>query len=306
MLSSVKGLFRRPRERPGTADTQRLAPRVVETREPERAPPPAAALDAPPARLDWPPERLAVADALWGKGFSLPGGEEEVLRLAMPLGLSAACSVLLLGCGAGGPARCLAERLGTWVSGFEHDAGLVAAAARHCAATDLGRRARIKTWDPTAPRFPARAYHHALALEPLGQGKAGIVLPAIATALRTNGNFVLVEAVAGGTATGEAPPLTDWVRSEHREPPLTEGAITRTLEELGFDLRVIEDITERHIQLMVRGWRDLVEAMVSERPTPSRAAPVVREAERWLRRARLMRSGELRLMRWHVIARETG
>ena len=290
MLASVTGLFRRPRKPPGTAEAER----------PDRAlPAPLAMPTGAPARQGCPPEWMTVADALWGTGFDMPGGEEEVLRLAAPLGLSAACSVLLVGCGAGGPARCLAERLETWVHGFEHDPTLLAAAARHCAAAGLGRRTRIEAWEPDAPRFPARASHHGLALEPLRHGTAALVLPAVAAALRPGGGLVLVEAVAEAAA-----PLAEWLRSERRESPPTEAAITEALEELGFDVRVVEDVTERHVQLMVRGWRDLVEAMGGERPTPSRAAPVVREAERWLRRARLMRSGHVRLMRWHALGRE--
>jgi SAM-dependent methyltransferase len=283
MLASVTGLFRRPQKPPGAAEARRA----------ERAPPTSSAVPAEaPARLDWPVERMTVADALWAPGFALPGGEAEILRLAAPLGLSAACSVLLLDCGAGGPARCLAERLETWVNGFEHDPALLAAATRRCAAAGLGRRVRIEAWEPAAPRFPARASHHALALEPLRHATAALVLPAVAAALRPGGNLVLVEAAADAGA-----PLTEWLRSERREPPPTEAAVTRALEGLGFDVRVVEDMTERHVQLTVRGWRALVEAMGEERPTPARAAPVVREAERWLRRARLMRTGHLRLMR---------
>jgi hypothetical protein len=106
MLPSVTGLFRRQRKPPGVAEAPWLD-RI--------SPAPLAAPREASARPDWPPERMTLADALWGAGFTLPGGEEEVLRLAAPLGLSAACSVLLVGCGAGGPARCLAERLQTWV-----------------------------------------------------------------------------------------------------------------------------------------------------------------------------------------------
>lgn len=265
-------------------------------------PPPAALAGAAPAS-DWPDERLALADALWGEGFTLPGGEEEVLRLAKPLGLSSACSVLLLGCGTGGAARTLAERLGAWVSGFDSDPALVAAATRHCFGAGLGKRAKIEVWDPAAPRFPSRYYHHALALEPLRHGEAATILPALAGALRPGCNLVLTEMVAGA---GEDATLADWLRVERRAMPPTAEAVTRALEKLGFEIRVSEDVTQRHVHFTVRAWRELVRAMGAERPTPARAAPLVREAEIWLRRARLMRAGRLRLMRWHAMGCEVG
>ena len=56
----------------------------------------------PEGTPNWPPERLAVADALWGGGYQVPGGEIEFLRLAKPLGLSAASTLLLVGAGAVG------------------------------------------------------------------------------------------------------------------------------------------------------------------------------------------------------------
>jgi hypothetical protein len=44
----------------------------------------------------WPSARIGVVEALWGEGFLFPGGREETLRLAKPLGLSDASSLLLL------------------------------------------------------------------------------------------------------------------------------------------------------------------------------------------------------------------
>jgi hypothetical protein len=260
----------------------------------------------PPVGTDWPPERLAVGDALWGAGFSLPGGEDEVLRLAKPLGLSSASSLVLLGCGAGGAARCLAERLDAWVSGFESDPVLAAAAAQHCAGTGLGRRVQIAVWTPAAPRFPARYYHHALALEPLRSGDASVVLPALAGALRVGGNLVMTEVVASGAMGGDSAPLAAWLRVEHRGVPPKAASLTRVLEGLGFDIRVAEDITDRHLQLTERAWREFVRALAAEPPTLLRAAQVVREAELWLRRAQVMRAGHVRLMRWHAIRQASG
>jgi len=47
---------------------------------------------------------------------------------------------------------------------------------------------------------------------------------------------------------------------------------------------------------------DLIVRYAVSRPTLRQAALVVREAELWLARFRLMRRGTLRLVRWHAIA----
>jgi cyclopropane fatty-acyl-phospholipid synthase-like methyltransferase len=251
----------------------------------------------------WAPARVEVAARLWGEGFIFPGGQEEALRFATPLGLSPASSLLLLGCGAGGPARSIASQLGVWVSGFESDPGLVAAASVLCAQAGLGQRAVIEFYDPDSPRFAHRSFHHALAFEPVRTCTPETVLAALTLALRPGGQMAFVQTVANGRFDPADPTVCDWSRLERRNPAVpTETTISRVLGRLGFDIRVAEDISDRHMKLAMRGWRDAVRLM-RERPSASAAAVLVREAELWLLRIRLIRSGRLRLVRWHAIHR---
>jgi hypothetical protein len=108
----------------------------------------------------WPRARIAVAEALWGEGFLLPGGGEEVVRLAKPLGLSAASSLLLVGAGTGGPPRHITAELGVWVTGYEANPRLIALANERSQRAGLGRRAQVESWDPQRPKFPASYFHH--------------------------------------------------------------------------------------------------------------------------------------------------
>ena len=77
-------------------------PACRRTGSPSLVPDAALAEDDDPV---WPSARIGVAEALWGEGFLFPGGGAEVLRLAKPLGLTAASSLLLIGAGSGGPPR---------------------------------------------------------------------------------------------------------------------------------------------------------------------------------------------------------
>jgi hypothetical protein len=43
--------------------------------------------------------------------------------------------------------------------------------------------------------------------------------------------------------------------------------------------------------------------MHGTRPTLQQTALIVREAELWMARVRLMRAGKLRLVRWHAMGR---
>jgi len=261
---------------------------------------PSASPAAPPAEpTDWPAGRLAVAESLWGEDFLFPGGEDETLRLAKPLGLSAAASVLVVGAGSGGPPRSIASHLGSWVTGFDSDPALVSLAAARCARSGLGRRASVARWDPAAPDFRARQYHHGLALEPLRVAHPEAALAAIAGALKPFGQLLLVETVTEEPLDLDDPIVGAWLRLEARcHPPPTEMAVTRMLGRLGFDVRVTEDISARHAAQALHGWRCAVAALRDDPPDARRAAPLVAEAELWLLRLRLIRAGKLRLMRW--------
>jgi hypothetical protein len=256
-------------------------------------------VEAPSA---WPASRIAVVESLWGRGFLFPGGEEETLRLAKPLGLSAEASLLLLGAGPGGPARVIAAKLGVLVNAFEADPDLAALAMERSTRAGLGRRAQTEMWYPASPAFGASQYHHALVLEPLRGVAPEPVLSAVAEALKPAGQLVLLDMVVGREADPGDPVLAAWARLERRPAELpAESTVTRTLGRLGFDVRAAEDVSARHASHVLRGWQRAVSRMTEERPPRDEAALLVAEAELWLLRLRLMRTGRLRLMRWHGV-----
>jgi cyclopropane fatty-acyl-phospholipid synthase-like methyltransferase len=252
----------------------------------------------------WPSARIGVVEALWGEGFLFPGGREETLRLAKPLGLSAASSLLLLGAGSGGPARSIATELGGWVSGYEANAHVAELANERTQRAGLGRRAEVQTWDPSEPVFPQHYYHHAIAIEPLHGAPSEPTLGAVSLALKQGGQFVLIETVADRPLDPNDAMVATWTRLDHRSADVpSELAITKILGHLGFDVRIVEDVSPRDIQYAIRGWTEAVRAMHGTRPTLQQTALIVREAELWMARVRLMRAGKLRLVRWHAMGR---
>ena len=252
----------------------------------------------------WPSARIAVAEALWGDGYLVPGGDEEVLHIAKPLGLSEAASLLLLGAGIGGPSCCLVEKLGPWVSGFETNARLMEQANLRATRLGLARRARADVWEPQAAAFPQHYFHHALALEALRHTAPEPVLRAIAAALKPGGQVALVEAVADLPLNPADRSVATWQRLDRRPVvPPSELAVTNILQRIGFDVRIVEDITRRHVHQVIEGWQTIARGLQDQVPPPRQMAVVVREAELWLHRFRLMQAGRLRLVRWHAIGR---
>jgi cyclopropane fatty-acyl-phospholipid synthase-like methyltransferase len=302
LLLALRDRLARARRPAAPEAREQAAP--LRAASPFPAAPASPAAPAPPAV--WTLPRLRVVEALWGEGFLLPGGAEEVLRLAVPLGLSAASSVLLLGVGSGGPSVRLAGDLGVWVHGHEADPFLAEMAARRIqrAGVALAKRATVASWDPAAPAFDRHAFHHALAVQALRVRRPEDVLTAMAQAVQPGGQIALLETVAPAPLDAADPMVAAWLRMEPGGAPLPDPArIGMTLERLGFQVRVAEDISQRHMRLAVRGWRVLLRSLAADRPDAAHAALLVAEADLWLRRIRLMRAGRIRMMCWLAVER---
>jgi hypothetical protein len=280
------------------------APAPLDTRE-AAAPPCAPVPDDPASRSPWTPTRLDVADELWGEGAIAPGGAEEVMRLALPFGLTAQTSLLLLG-GGGGAAMRLSGELGVWVQQFESDAALANAGAKRVqrCGIALAKRASVATWDPAAPAFRKNYFTHAVGIEALDGPRPLQVLKSLSQSIKAGGQMALTQTVAAEPLDMADPAVRAWCRLERREPPRVGTAwISDPLVKAGWDLRTEEDVSARQVKLAVAGWRAFVREMRLNRPSPRRAAVVVAEAELWLRRVTLLRAGRLKVVRWHLITR---
>ncbi len=265
---------------------------------PPEPPPPVRA--APPAA--WPPRRIAAAEALWGQGFVTAGGKEELLRLAKPLGLRNDMTVLLLGGATGGPATALASTFGCWVAAFEADPDLHAlAAARAQQPGPVAKRITLEPWTTDVTLRP-QYYHHCMALSQMRDQPPDRLLAAIAGGLRPGGQLVLVEVVGDDPLDPADPVTAAWCRLEHQQPRCpSEQQISTGLGRLGFDVRVAEDISERHVAIALAGWREVVGGIEAANVDRAHVMALVTEAERWLYRVRLIRAGRIRMVRWHAI-----
>lgn len=256
-----------------------------------------AAPQAPPAEAETapvpPPDRSLWSNRLWGEGMALPGGTEEVLRLAALLPLGPEHTLLVAGLGARAAGGVVAGGRGCFVAA--HDLAPPAGPATGRGAV---KRVTALTLAPEAPAFRAAYHHHALLLEPLRHGGSpDALMHAVAAGLREGGELVLLELVSRDGAADAA-----WLRAEERQPPPAATALPAALERAGFRIHVAEDAGPRHQRAALLGWSALLKAVRAERTrlTASEAAALVAEAEAWLLRLRLLRDGRLRLLRWHA------
>lgn len=258
------------------------------------APTEASAAVVPAGRPATPVSRAIWTDRLWGEGMAIPGGAEEVLRLAALLPLAPAHTLLLAGLGAQAAGTAISGARGCFVASHE----LLGPGTAPPSRRKPPKRVTTANLSPDAPEFRPAYHQHALLLEPFRQGGAPErLLRATALALRDGGDLVLLELVARD-------PIEEarWLKLEDRLSPPGETVMTRALEKSGFRVHVVEDAGARHQRAALLGWATVLEALRHEpvRPTPAAAIALVTEAEAWLLRLRLMHQGRLRLLRWHA------
>jgi cyclopropane fatty-acyl-phospholipid synthase-like methyltransferase len=303
-LAIVRGLFRRAkRARMSAADLDPAAElQLLADATPADVAARPLPINATPSKpVYWNKERIRLNDELFGPGFNLPGGDKEVIRLVTPIGITSAATILLIGGASGGAGRILAAQQGLWVRGYEADADLAALGTKTSKDAKLEKRATSQVWDPKKPEFGKKACHHALLLMPLRGAPTGSFLDAVGTAMKPDGHIVMVDIVAGSSTDPSDPALLHWAALERRLPNLpSEHEITVHLRRLRYDVRVVDDTTERHASLALASWQSLIKN-IQQRPTLAQAVVMVEEAERWMVRLRLMQEGKLRLIRWHAI-----
>jgi hypothetical protein len=211
--------------------------------------------------------------------------------------------LLLLGDSIGGPAQAITTAFGASVESFVADPELALIAEQRRAKHLAARRVRVATWNREHPAFRYNCAHHALAVEALRGAPAEPLLDSLAASLRPNGRIVLTELVADAPAPAGDQEFAAWCRLDDRLPDMPRvQTVTTALANRHFDVRAIEDLSDRHVSATLAGWHGAVKSMAAGPKLPAASAGIfVTEAELWLLRIRLMRRFGFRLLRWYAV-----
>jgi hypothetical protein len=250
----------------------------------------------------WTAERMKLAEQLWGESFCSPGGVEFILEMVKPLSLSPALTLLELGARLGGATRAIASTCGTWVTAYEADPDLAAAAMERSTMKGVEKKAAISPYDPETFK-PGKRYDRIFAKEAFFCVRnKDALLHALFDGMKPLGQILFTDFVlADDNSKGRA--LDVWHNNEPTQPaPWSVGRYVWSLkDDLRLDLRVHEDITEKYMALIVAGWLPVVEAMKRKGADKAAMMPMLMEVELWARRYAALASGGLRVYRFFAI-----
>ncbi len=271
-----------------------LPPRPMREREPE--PPP------PPIKLEpWENPAIRVRHAIWGEGFRGPGGAPFALELVKPFAINNSMSILDFGCGAGGPARAITKEFDVWITGIERDREQVELGKLLSTKAGLERKAEIIAYDHENFITRSGGFDCILSIDTMFRFEAReVILARLENVLKTRGQLTVCDYVRADQAAGDDPSIAAALGAN--APALwTKGEYEKRFNELKFDLRVSEDITDKY-RLMALIALDQVTKMPDGKSV-IRTFPdaFMAEVGDWERKLNAMEAGMLKVFRFYGI-----
>jgi len=247
----------------------------------------------------WSDPRVQVSEEVWGEGYMVPGGDSYIETLIRPLGLDSSMMIVDIGAGLGGSTRALHAETGAWVSGFEVSPLLSEAAMELSRIGGLTRKATIETFDTENISLRKSGFNAVFSKDALFtmENKEDI-FEAMYNCLRVDGQLLITDYLATSPkASGEA--IEQWVAQEPIRPNLWSLEQTRGfISDLGFEVRITEDITPTVRRQILAGLGAFTSKMDPKVRTPRGWGPaVLAEVEMWANRIKVLESGDVAVFR---------
>jgi cyclopropane fatty-acyl-phospholipid synthase-like methyltransferase len=247
---------------------------------------------------------MHILEAMWGRGHVLPGGNEMIDLLTLPLGTNKEISALDLSAGMGAIGRRLASTLQTYVTGFEPDAEVAAYGQTRLAEENLTRYATVEPYDPATYEVGKR-YDCILARELFYRvhDKAKffqLIRESLKEDPKPYAQMVFTDYLLEAKESIN-PAVVSWLAHEPEARPIGLLEMTKLWKKHYFDIRVKEDLTELYIHDIKTALVNFVLFLKEQRQlTPQAKSVIAQEIERWAYREAAFENG-LKFYRFYAI-----
>ncbi len=245
----------------------------------------------------WPEARQKAAQLVWGDGFVVPGDAKSTTELVQTFGLDSSTNMLEIGSGVGGGPRAIASQFGAYVTGFDIEPELGAAATVQAEVHSLDLKAAVHPLDPDNAEFKPGFYTGALIHDTLYRvPDKKAFLEKVVGAIKPSGHLVIVDLFFADDA--DATEMDRWRDGERSEAYGWQIAEAKdVLYKLSIDVRVTADESDAYSAKILETWKSFV-GHVDDNPLPGDLVlPMIDEAEFWARRVDAIQSGNLKLWR---------
>ena len=245
----------------------------------------------------WSPARQKLVQLIWGDGFISPATPESVVDLAQPFGLTAENTMLEIGSGPGGGACAVAERIGSYVDGFDLSADLAKQALDASMIKGLEKKAVVKGFDPGSFDLKTDFYDGCLLRDTLVMiDDKEAFLETVLSAVKPGKPIVITESFI--TSAEPGPLATASIDGEPGTVfPCEAGLVIDKLEASNFEIHVNNDETEQYTALACAAWVEMADKITGKDLDADLAQALVNETDLWERRNEAYAAGELEMRR---------
>jgi len=254
-----------------------------------------------------PLDRLSLLQQIWGPGFLMPGGTDQIMTLVKPFGVNPAMSLLDLTAGLGGASRHVSATFDVYITGMERAAEI--ARRGHAMSVDagLGRKVPVSAYEPESIELRPHAFDAVYAQFLLtGVTDKERMLREVMRCLKARGQFSFFDFTLREAEADD--PRLEKLRRVERYPilPWRVSQYIDALTSAGFDCRIAEDHTEVYRARVTEGWTQLMKMVQLESMPKSHLRALVEEAELWGQRMAALESGALSVYRFYAVSTMTG
>lgn len=254
--------------------------------------------DGPPTVKGWSVSRQRSVITLFGPGMTRCIPDETKNKMISPLGLDKTMSVSELGGTLGGFARWVSGKHKSYVTIYEEDAELIAAAKEMTKADDLHKKIKSVHCDLNDFQPKERSANVVYSSEALFHVKdKQKCFETIHKMLLPDGQFMMSDFMLDGMG-GDAPELDDWKTEEPLKPYLMDVQATRKLmTDVGFEVSIAEDATDEYRTNVQRAFANYAQRTADGEKSGHLHEWILKEGELWMRRIKMMEAGHLKVFR---------
>ena len=250
-----------------------------------------------------PLDRLALLQQIWGAGFLMPGGTDQIMSLVKPFGVNPAMSLLDLTAGLGGASRHVSATFDVYITAMERAAEIARRGHSMSVDAGLGRKVPVSAYEPESIELRPHAFDGVYSQFLLtGMTDKERLLREVMRCLKPRGQFSFLDFTLREAEPDDA--RLEKLRRIERYPvlPWRVSQYIDALTAAGFDCRIAEDHTETYRGRVTEGWTHLMKMVELQSLPKSHLLALLEEAELWGQRMATLDSGALSVYRFYAVS----
>ena len=250
-----------------------------------------------------PLDRLALLQQVWGQGFLMPGGTDQIMTLVKPFGVNPAMSLLDLSAGLGGASRHVSATFDVYITAMERSAEIARRGHTMSVDAGLGRKVPVSAYDPESVELRPHAFDAVYAqFLTTGVTDKERLLREVMRCLKPRGQFSFLDFTLRDAEADD--PRVEKLRRLERYPvlPWRVSQYIDAMTTSGFDCRIAEDYTEVYRGRVMEGLTHIMKMVETHSLPKSHLLALLEEAELWGQRMAAIDSAALSVYRFYAVS----